>query len=70
MVKLRSLVKVTLTFFVDPACKGLPERLGAYHSLYPLENEQPNSPLSRTFGVPTTTYKGLSIRDGLPYAIR
>jgi hypothetical protein len=50
---------------------GLPEMLGPYHSLYPLEDlaaarEQP----SHALGLPSQLLKGVSAKDGQGYTLR
>ena len=50
---------------------GLPEMVGAYHSLYPLEDlaaarDRPGQAL----GIPSQALKGVSAKDGQGYALR
>ena len=50
---------------------GLPEMLGQYHSLYPLEDlaaarEHP----SQALGLPSQLLKAVSAKDGQGYALR
>ncbi|WVO14807.1 deoxyhypusine synthase [Cryptococcus depauperatus] len=51
---------------------GLPQELGAYHSLVPLplNQRQGSTPPSRTYGLPSPVYRATSEVDGNVYCLR
>eukprot|EP00026_Physarum_polycephalum_P002793 Phypoly_transcript_02801.p1 GENE.Phypoly_transcript_02801~~Phypoly_transcript_02801.p1 ORF type:complete len:778 (+),score=143.60 Phypoly_transcript_02801:127-2460(+) len=54
----------------DPRSKGIPQMVGAYHSLYPLEEESGTREKSKFFGATTSLYKATSTVDGQVYVLR
>jgi hypothetical protein len=51
---------------------GLPDKIGHYHTLYPLEDlsAAESAGVSAAWGVRTTCLKGISSRDGHAYCLR
>jgi hypothetical protein len=61
---------VQYTPSADEPC--LPDKVGHYHTLYPLEDlaAAESAGVSAAWGVRTTCLKGLSSRDGHAYCLR
>lgn len=53
----------------DPRLRELPQSIGKYHTLYPLD-EPGREKGPKLFGVPSSVYKATSSTDGLPYVLR
>lgn len=50
---------------------GLPDMVGGYHSIYPLEDSAAAAEhVSPALGVSTLLLKGILTADGVPYALR
>ena len=49
---------------------GYPDMLQQFHSLYPLDNTKAGEQLSRALGVQTQVLKGVSMHDGVAFALR
>jgi hypothetical protein len=66
----RPVLPVQYTPSADEPC--LPDKIGHYHTLYPLEDlaAAESAGVSAAWGVRTTCLKGLSSRDGHAYCLR